>query len=218
VYDDGRYQEFWMTVKAENDGAPLRVRSVRNCTPGVIEFFQPEPPAFLRHHGGIWRFRPLDDDATEVQITHVWNLDPETAAQIFPADEEGSTEEKVTRTLAGHSLGVDVTYFDGYNQEFSMTVERPGGEETVRGFRFCRAPYELELVQTTPPPMMAHMTGMWRFAETVDGGTEVTATRRFALKPPEAGGPGATDEEFAVKLGAILRTNLSLFKEAVEDA
>jgi hypothetical protein len=116
------------------------------------------------------------------------------------------------------TLGVDVTYFDGYNQEFSMTVERPGGEETVRGFRFCRAPYELELVQTTPPPMMAHMTGMWRFAETVDGGTEVTATRRFALKPPEAGGPGATDEEFAVKLGAILRTNLSLFKEAVEDA
>jgi hypothetical protein len=103
AYDDGQYQEFWMTVQSEADGSPLTVRSVRNCTPGVIEFFQPEPPAFLRHHGGIWRFRALGDDATEVQITHVWNLHPEGAAQQFPSDADASTEEKVARTLAGHS-------------------------------------------------------------------------------------------------------------------
>lgn len=103
VYDDGQYQEFWMTVEAENDGEPLTVRSVRNCTRGTIEFFQPEPPAFLRHHGGVWRFTAQGDGATEVQITHVWNLRPEQAATIFPTDEDGSTEAKVARTLAGHS-------------------------------------------------------------------------------------------------------------------
>lgn len=103
AYDDGQYQEFWMTVKSETDGSPLTVRSVRNCRPGVIEFFQPEPPPFLRHHGGIWRFRTLSDGATEAEITHVWNLHSERAAQMFPADRDGSTEEKVRRTLAGHS-------------------------------------------------------------------------------------------------------------------
>jgi len=102
-YDDGQYQEFLMTVKSETDGAPMTVRSVRSCIPGVIEFFQPEPPAFLLHHGGVWRFKALDKDATEVTITHVWNLHPERASQIFPADEHGSTEDKVARTLAGHS-------------------------------------------------------------------------------------------------------------------
>jgi hypothetical protein len=103
AYDDGQYQEFWMTVKSETDGSPLTVRSVRNCTPGVIEFFQPKPPAFLRHHGGIWRFTPQGDDETKVEITHVWNLHPERAAHMFPPDGEGSTEDKVTCTLAGHS-------------------------------------------------------------------------------------------------------------------
>lgn len=114
------------------------------------------------------------------------------------------------------TVAVDVTYFDGYNQEFSMTVERPGGEETVRGFRYCRAPHELELIQTTPPPIMSRMSGMWRFTELPSGATEVEASRRFRLKPPEEGGPDVGEEQFAEKLGSILRTNLELFKEAVE--
>lgn len=114
------------------------------------------------------------------------------------------------------TLAVDVTYFDGYNQEFSMTVDRPGGGETVRGFRYCRAPLELELIQTTPPPVMTRMSGTWSFAETDSGATEVTATRRFALKTPEQGGPPVTEAEFAGKLGSILRTNLELFKAAIE--
>ena len=114
------------------------------------------------------------------------------------------------------TVAVDVTYFDGYNQEFSMTVERPAGEETVRGFRYCRAPYELELVQTTPPPIMTRMSGLWTFAELAEGGTEVNATRRFNLKTPEQGGPAVTEEQFSTTLGTILRTNLELFKAAVE--
>ena len=115
------------------------------------------------------------------------------------------------------TVGVDVMYFDGYNQEFTMTVERPGGLETVRGFRYCRAPLELEMIQTTPPPIMTRLSGVWTFAELPQGGTEVRVTRRFGLKSPEQGGPAATEEQFAITLGTILRTNLELFKEAVEN-
>jgi len=114
------------------------------------------------------------------------------------------------------TLAVDITYFDGYNQEFSMTVERPGGDETVSGFRYCRPPFELELFQTTPPPVMKRMSGLWKFAELPAGGTEVVATRRFSLKTVEEGGPAVTEELFATTLRTILRTNLELFKKAVE--
>jgi hypothetical protein len=102
-YDDGQYQEFLMTVKSETDGAPLRVRSIRNCQPGVIEFFQPEPPRFLAHHGGIWRFRAAGRHETQVEVTHVWNLNAPVAVTVFPSDQHGSTEEKVSAMLAGHS-------------------------------------------------------------------------------------------------------------------
>lgn len=119
-------------------------------------------------------------------------------------------------TILPDTVAVDVTYFDGYNQEFSMTVERPGGLETVRGVRYCRGPHQLELVQTTPPPAMSRMSGVWNFVPTADGGTAVTATRRFNLHTPQQGGPPLSEQQFAVKLGAILRTNLELFKQAIE--
>jgi len=102
-YDDGQYQEFWMTVQSDTDGAPLKVRSVRNCTEGTIEFFQPVPPVFLTNHGGIWRFRPIDETHTEVTVTHVWNLKPEVAAETFPPKERATTEDQVSDLLAGHS-------------------------------------------------------------------------------------------------------------------
>lgn len=115
------------------------------------------------------------------------------------------------------TVSADVSYFDGYNQEFSMTVVRPGGQETVRGFRYHRPPVQLELVQVTPPPIMSRMSGIWDFTASESGGTRVTATRRFTLKPPGEGGPAASESEFATTLGSMLRTNLSLFKEALEN-
>lgn len=114
------------------------------------------------------------------------------------------------------TVSVDVTYSDGYNQEFTMTVERPGGEETVAGFRYCRPPHQLELVQTTPPPVMTRMSGLWNFSQAPGGGTEVTAIRRFTLKSPGEGGPPVTEDEFAVTLRSVLRTNLGYFKETIE--
>lgn len=105
-YDDGQYQEFYMTVDSE--GRALRVRSIRNCRNNLIEFFQPEPPAFLRHHAGCWRIRPLGQDATgqdvtEVSAVHVWNLEPNVAAEVYPPTAQHSTTERVIAVLAGHS-------------------------------------------------------------------------------------------------------------------
>lgn len=115
-------------------------------------------------------------------------------------------------------LDVRTPYDDGYNQEFTMTVERPGGAETVRGFRFCRAPREVEMVQTTPPPGLSRMVGHWSF-EAVPGGTLVTARRSFALSVGAAAptDPVAATEEFGVKLTGFLRANLISFQRALEN-
>lgn len=102
-YDDGRYQEFLMTVKSDTDGEPLTVRSIRNCRTEDIEFFQPVPPRFLRHHGGIWRFHAEGPGETRVEVTHVWNLLPEVAAEVYPPGANGSTEDQVATMLGNHS-------------------------------------------------------------------------------------------------------------------
>jgi Polyketide cyclase / dehydrase and lipid transport len=93
-YDDGRYQEFVMAVAPETGGAPLRIRSIRNCRAREIEFFQPEPPAFLDHHGGRWRFREAHGGC-HVEVTLLWNLRDDEAA--------ASTAEPVARRMAGHA-------------------------------------------------------------------------------------------------------------------
>lgn len=92
-----------MTVASETDGSPLRVRSIRNCRDRQIEFFQPQPPRFLRHHAGIWRFLPHGDGACLVEVSHLWNLEPEVAAEVYPATAGRSTEQQVEDMLAGHS-------------------------------------------------------------------------------------------------------------------
>lgn len=259
-YDDGTYQEFDMTVASQPEN--IRVRSIRNCRPDVIEWFQPEPPIFLRHHAGEWRFFEAGGGRCEVVVSHAWNLEPDNAARVFPPNGECSTEQQVAAMLAEHSrqtldswqavlqgddtvnitetvtvktpvakvyeafadlrrwkeilpdvVEVDVLYFDGYHQEFTMTVERHGGTETVRGIRYCRPHAELEMVQTTPPPGLSRMCGKWAFHE-VDGTTTVTATRAFRLAANEAG--SADQHQFGEQLAATLRTNLSLFKDALE--
>lgn len=101
-YDDGQYQEFIMVVASETGGEPLRVRSVRNCRAREIEFFQPEPPAFLRHHGGRWVFTE-DAGGCRVEVTHVWNLADDVAEAQFPPTDQASTAEQVSHLLASHS-------------------------------------------------------------------------------------------------------------------
>ncbi|NNG38501.1 hypothetical protein HJ588_04325 [Flexivirga sp. ID2601S] len=116
------------------------------------------------------------------------------------------------------TVGVEVLYHDGFNQEFTMTVLRPAGEETVHGFRYLRRPHQLELVQTTPPPIMTYMNGVWDFTTNQDGSTVVTASRVFELRSVEDGGPAGDEAQFAEKLRGLLHHNLTLFKEAIENA
>lgn len=121
-------------------------------------------------------------------------------------------------TILPDTVGVDVIYDDGYNQEFSMTVTRPGGEETVRGFRYTRAPFELEMVQTRPPPLLSRMHGLWTF-QPEGSRTRVVADRDFQLLPAEhqpTEGLTLTEEDFGEKLRTLLRANLQLFQTTVE--
>jgi hypothetical protein len=111
---------------------------------------------------------------------------------------------------------VELLYWDGYNQEFRMTVERPGGPETIRGIRYCRPCSSLELFHPVPPPGVKRMAGQWTFKERA-GLTTVVATRTFQLCDDELDGLGAEREAaFAEILRQALRTNLSRFKNALE--
>lgn len=101
LYDDGRNQEFLMTVQSGND-ATLQVRSVRCCHDEVIDFFQPVPPPYLTHHGGTWRFTENGVGGTDVEVTHVWDL-AQNASDWYPPTADGSTEERIHRVLADHS-------------------------------------------------------------------------------------------------------------------
>lgn len=100
-YDDGQYQEFRMSVASGNEQL-LHVRSIRNCRPAIIEFFQPEPPPYLRHHGGVWRFTATSTACTRVEVTHVWNLG-DRLAEFFPDIDGRSGAQQVREVLAHHS-------------------------------------------------------------------------------------------------------------------
>jgi len=85
VYDDGRFQEFLMEVESER--GLLRVRSVRQGSPSTgIRFFQPQPPAFLKHHAGGWLLRPLGPGRCALTALHCWNLPGATAHDAAESD------------------------------------------------------------------------------------------------------------------------------------
>jgi hypothetical protein len=100
LYDDGMNQEFLMSVE---DGPRLEVRSVRACREALIEWFQPEPPPFLRHHGGTWKFRDLPGGGCAVEATHAWNLREDVAGEAFPPTDEATTAQQVQDLLLNHS-------------------------------------------------------------------------------------------------------------------
>ncbi|MEK8015988.1 MAG: SRPBCC family protein [Candidatus Parabeggiatoa sp.] len=112
-------------------------------------------------------------------------------------------------------LDVKVLYDDGYNQEFTMTVERPTGEETVRGIRYCVPNVSLELFQPEPPPGFQYMIGQWKFFPDLEG-TLVVGTRRFVLTPEEQNNSSNINELAGKKLRGYLKHNLSIFKTALE--
>lgn len=100
---------------------------------------------------------------------------------------------------------VEVLYDDGYNQEFTMTVARSGGPETVRGIRYCRSPHELEMCQFTTPPMLKRMSGRWTFEEIDEHRTRLNAERSFETLAQDG------EDAFAETLRGHLQANLKSF-------
>ena len=101
LYNDGIYQEFLMDVQSEK--GLICVRSIRRCLPdeGIV-FFQPQPPKFLKHHCGGWSFQK-EADGCNAKTWHQWNLNKEYAEQMFPPQEQMSTQERVANTLLAHA-------------------------------------------------------------------------------------------------------------------
>lgn len=101
IYDDGRYQEFYMTVRSA-DSTTLSVRSIRRCSEAEILFFQPEPPTYLARHSGGWKFEPTGLQQCLVSTHHEWTLH-DTAAAVFPETDQATTAARVERVLRDHA-------------------------------------------------------------------------------------------------------------------
>jgi len=101
LYNDGKYQEFRMTV--ESAKGDISVRSVRRCEPSTaIDFFQPDPPAYLKHHAGGWRLTPVSDQRCNVVTFHHWNINDEVAAKVFN-ETRSRYAEQIAEILLGHA-------------------------------------------------------------------------------------------------------------------
>jgi ribosome-associated toxin RatA of RatAB toxin-antitoxin module len=76
LYDDGRHQEFMMTVSKA--AGPQTVRGIRFCTRDErIEIFQPQPPPGFSRMCGLWEFEALESGTTRVTATREFDLLPE---------------------------------------------------------------------------------------------------------------------------------------------
>ncbi|MCD6047054.1 MAG: hypothetical protein K0S08_701 [Gammaproteobacteria bacterium] len=107
----------------------------------------------------------------------------------------------------------EILYDDHIHQEFLMTVERPAGLETIRGVRYCHPFHTLEVFHPVPPPGVKYMRGKWHFIPDNQDIVDVIATRDFELITNNP----AAENEFAEKLKNYLKTNLNLFKAAIEN-
>jgi ribosome-associated toxin RatA of RatAB toxin-antitoxin module len=103
LYNDGRYQEFTMIVDSGTKAGDLTVRSVRLCDQLnlQIDLFQADPPPFLKHHVGGWKFIPLNKTKCEVLLFHEWNLNHKVAEDIFQKADK-TYQEALSVLMEGH--------------------------------------------------------------------------------------------------------------------
>jgi len=98
IYDDGKNQEFLMTVDRPT-GAET-VRSVRFCTLNErIEMFQPVPPPLLKFMRGVWFFEKMPT-GTLLTATRAFELKDD----VFPDLSRAEAEEKFASKLRGFLL------------------------------------------------------------------------------------------------------------------
>ena len=103
LYEDGRHQEFLMTV--ERGGQHEQIRGIRYVYPGEkIELFQPNPPPGFKSMTGEWRFRAVDG-GTEVLVKRFFSLLDETPAK----------REEISHNLQ-HYLQTNLRRFGDYLQ------------------------------------------------------------------------------------------------------
>jgi hypothetical protein len=101
LYDDGRHQEFLMTVERQN--GPETIRGIRYLQqPDCIELFQPVPPPGFRRMCGTWHFRRVDG-STEVRAARNFDL-------VDPAA-SGAVAEKL-RAFLRTNLGLFKSYIE----------------------------------------------------------------------------------------------------------
>lgn len=117
---------------------------------------------------------------------------------------------RVWKKILPDVIDVNMIYEDSYHQEFTMTVDRPTGPETVRAIRYCNRSNTIELFQPVPPPLFNRMSGEWVFEQDGENIT-VTATRNWEPKEKDKA------DSIAKKLTEILSTNLNLFKTEIEN-
>ncbi|GEM_PF-1704743 len=112
-------------------------------------------------------------------------------------------------------LDVKVPYDDGYNKEYVMTVERPLGQETIRGIFFCQPNKRIEMFQPVPPPTFSQKTGVWTF-ESCEAGTRVVVELGFEVDSEHT--DPTSVEKTTDMLRGYLERNLNLFKTKLETA
>lgn len=100
-YDDGQNQEFVMTVDVR--GTDEHIRTVRRCTPGTIEYFQPEPPPVLKEHRGAWRIEP-HSEGSRVTSWHRVRLNPAGVRNLWGDISAPEALARVRDAINGNSL------------------------------------------------------------------------------------------------------------------
>ncbi|MFO0574276.1 MAG: aromatase/cyclase [Polyangia bacterium] len=103
LYDDGRNQEFIMTVHVGN--RLERIRSIRRLMPRRhVSYFQPAPPPVLKAHTGAWIVEPTEG-GTRVTSQHEIVLRPEGVRELWGDITAQDALQRVTNAISDNSLG-----------------------------------------------------------------------------------------------------------------
>jgi aromatase len=102
-YDDGRNQEFVMTVDVR--GTEEHIRTIRRCARNAsITYFQPEPPPLLSQHVGEWRVEQVPG-GVRVVSWHVVELRPDRVKAMWGDISPREALRRVEDAINANSLG-----------------------------------------------------------------------------------------------------------------
>ncbi len=117
-----------------------------------------------------------------------------------------------------HVKAINLTYDDGFYQEFSMDVDGADGRPiSVRSVRRC-APNQISFFQPTPPQFLKHHCGEWFVQPMSDDVTHVTTIHRWNPSGDENHTGAENGERIAELLREHARFALSSWKNILEGA